>query len=181
MQGLDAATVLSAGSRLGRVRRVQMEVPLGDGADTINVGAITCADAVRKMRARGFVLATPDEIGEYASFGSHDSPMVYEGSQYGCEGSPEFREADVFFIRSDLTRRRPGEPLPKWDRHSPVPNYDYWKKPQPQPVWLPSEAAAAAVRHHRGGAGGREGGRGGGAPSSSSSPTRRSNLLSWLG
>ena len=97
---MDLHAVLSAGDRIRRLRRIQIEVPL---QHHYNQGA-TCQGAIDAMAERGFVLATAGEVGTWAPIkGAYGNQLIYKGSRTTCRTSGE--EADVFFIRVDLQGR----------------------------------------------------------------------------
>jgi hypothetical protein len=101
IQRLDLQGVLSAGDRIKRVQRVQMEVSSGPNEH----GSGSCYEAVSKMAKVGYRVASEREIAGFAPLnGAYGTPLVYAGGPLHCNhtmGAKMRGEVDVFFIRED--------------------------------------------------------------------------------
>jgi hypothetical protein len=98
---MDALAILSAGDRIGMIRRMQLEVPLGFQR---NLGGLHCEEALRRLGAHGFRLATAPEVTPYASLPStkgvsKGAPLIYAGGNFTC-ATRTAREGDLFLIRA---------------------------------------------------------------------------------
>ena len=92
------STILSAGERIRRIRRMQFEVPL-----TLNrqEGVRSCQESIDALAQQGFRLAKLTEVGQYAPTEAFGTPLIYEGGQVNCSSSNPRKdfEADVFMVR----------------------------------------------------------------------------------
>ena len=100
IQGMDATAILSAGDKIGRIRRMSIGVPFGR---PLNVGAMNCSVALALLSAHGFRTATAQEMWPYRGTKSKGG-LIYAGGPFTCDSAAQKHKnvGDLFLIRGDL-------------------------------------------------------------------------------